>query len=615
MTSIPPIVLGTVLLAGVVVFATALGRRLLRWLHIEIAGTLDHGIIALGLGLGAMQAIPFVLFAIGIGSPLIFRLALAVVLIALLADVRAVLSTGWRRLSLRGTLQWWEYFLLSLFTLLLTSIFVRAVCPITDIDGLLYHFTIARRFLEEGRFVHLVTITPSNWPLAVESLFSILLSLHPEAPIAIIQFLFGALAIVVVYLYGRHIGGRLCAATAISLLLVQWMFWWEMATGYIDLGPTVFAALMVYTLDVSRSKGVSAPRWELLAAVFAGFAATTKLQGLWVIAALIALLVLDNREELFVQRVLRALRLGTVAVCIVLPWYLRTWVLTGNPVYPMLYSVFGGNEWTADGWKKYAESYIVTDAISTGLSLTPIVVYATYALRIVAGILVAALVVRLTKQYLHKLPVRFVVFFTACILMGSATNMRFLLPALPAFAVGSAIILQRWRNHLAPILCSVASILAVMIAVYKVEPAFPLASRAAFGLISRNEYMRSDSTITDFDVAEFANRNLPENSRILLCLQREHTALYSHQAYWANYRLQDSFHYDSMERLLSDLRRIGITHLVITPGFSEWYGSHPVWNVRKEIEFPVLSALAQRAGIKLFESHGISLYKLDLSAK
>jgi 4-amino-4-deoxy-L-arabinose transferase-like glycosyltransferase len=499
--------------------------------------------------------------------------------------------------------------------LLLASIYVRAVCPVTDIDALLYHLTIARRFLEEGRFIHLVTITPSNWPIGVESLFTILLSLHSDAPIAIIQFLFGASTIVIVYLYGRHTGGRLCAATAISLLLVQRMFWWEMATGYIDLGTTVFSALMVYTLDISRSKTVDARRWELLAAVFAGFAATSKLQGIWVIAALIGLVLLDDyREDPIFRRAARALRLGGVAACIVLPWYIRTWVLTGNPVYPLLYSVFGGNEWTAGGWKKYIESYVITDAISTGLPLTPAVVYTTYALRILAGILVAALVVRLTKQYPHKLPVRFVVFFTACILMGSATNMRFLLPTLPAFAVGSAIVLQRWKNHLPLVICSVATILAVGITVYKVVPALPVATQAAFGQISYDEYMRLDSTITDFDVAEFANRNLPKKSRILLCLQREHTALYSNQTYWANYRLQDSFHYDSPDRLLSDMRRIGITHLVLTSGFDQWYGSHPVWKVRREIELPALLALAQQLGKKLFESHGISLYKLDLSA-
>jgi 4-amino-4-deoxy-L-arabinose transferase-like glycosyltransferase len=612
MTSVPPIVLGTVLLSGVVVFAAALGRRLLRLLHVEIVDSLEHGIIAIGLGLGAMQALPFVLFTLGIGSPLIFRLTLTAVSIMLLTDVRAVLSTGWRRLPLRGTLQWWEYFLLSLFTLLLTSIFVRAVCPITDIDGLLYHLTIARRFLEESRFVHLVTITPSNWPLGVESLFSVLLSLHRDAPIAIIQFLLGGITIGVVYLYGKHSDGRLCAATAVSLLLVQWMFWWEMATGYIDLGPTAFAALTVYALARAGSTGSNSRPWELLAALFSGFAATTKLQGFWVIIVFVLLILINNGDEPLRQRARKAMRLGGIAVLIVLPWYLRTWVLTGNPVYPMLYSVFGGAEWTPDGWRRYAESYIITDAIATGLPLTPVVVYTTYALRMLGGGLAAFFIVRITRNHPHNIPFRFMALFTACILVGSATNMRFLLPALPPFAVGAAIILQRWRNHLATILCSVACMAALWISISKIEPSLPLALRGASGLLSREEFIRSDDKITDFDVAEYANQHLPKSSRILLCLQREHTALYTAQTFWANYRLQDSFHYDSTERLLSDLRRIGITHIVLTAGFTQWYGSHPVWKVRKEIELPALLALAQYLGTKLFESNGVSLYRLDL---
>lgn len=613
MTSIPPIVLGSVLLVGVALFATALGRRLLRLLRLESANTLEHGIIAAGLGLGAMQGIPFVLFSLGIGNALIFRLTLAAASIVLLADMRAVAGAARRWLSFRGTLQWWEYFLLSLFALLVTSIFARAVCPITDIDGLLYHLTIARRFLEEGRFVHLVTITPSNWPLGVESLFSILLSLHREAPIAIIQFLLGGITIGTVYLYGKHAGDRLCAATAVSLLLVQWMFWWEMATGYVDLGPTAFAALTIYALARAGDMGDNSRQWEMLAALFSGFAATTKLQGLWVIIAFMLLIMTKNHIEPLSHRAMKAVRLGGIAILIVLPWYLRTWVLTGNPVYPILYSVFGGAEWTPDGWRRYADSYIATDAIATGLPLTPLVVYATYAVRIVGGGLAASFVVRITRNYPHNIPVRFVALFTACVLVGSATNMRFLLPALPAFAVGTAIVLQGWRRHLTTIICPAASIAAIWITVTKVEPSLPVALEVASGLLSREEFTRSDENIMDFDVAEYANQHLPQSSRILLCLQREHTALYSAQTFWANYRLQDSFHYDSLDRLLSDLRRLGITHLVLTAGFTEWYGSHPVWKVRKEIELPALLAVAQRLGTKLFESKGVSLYKLDLS--
>ena len=31
-----------------------------------------------------------------------------------------------------------------------------------------------------------------------------------------------------------------------------------------------------------------------------------------------------------------------IAVGIVLPWSVRTWVTTGNPVYPVFFNLFGG---------------------------------------------------------------------------------------------------------------------------------------------------------------------------------------------------------------------------------------------------------------------------------
>jgi hypothetical protein len=446
----------------------------------------------------------------------------------------------------------------------------------------------------------------------VESLFSILLSLHEDAPIAIIQFLFGSLTIGVVALYGRHVAGNFGAVTAASALLIQWMFWWEMATGYIDLGLTAFAALCVYSLE--RSREPASPAWELLAAIFAGLAATCKLQGMWVLITFVVLVLLNGGTDSFRQRATRAFRLGMIALCIVVPWYIRTWVVTGNPVYPILYDVFGGAEWTTEGWRRYVESYLITDAISTGLPLTPDIVYTTYVVRVVLGFILATVAVLATLRFRFSIPIRFVALFSVSILLGSASNARFLLPSLPAFAVALSIFLQRWQQHLPVVMFPVAATLAIWIATTKVEPDIPLATRCALGMISREEYMKSDASITDYDVAQFANRYLPADSRILLCLQREHTALYLHQTFWANCRLQDSFHYDSEERLLSDIHRLRVTHLVLTSGFTEWYGSHPVWKARKEVELPALEALAERSGTRLFEANGVSLWRLNLPA-
>jgi hypothetical protein len=323
------------------------------------------------------------------------------------------------------------------------------------------------------------------------------------------------------------------------------------------------------------------------------------------------LVLLTDSFQKFRGRARTAVVLGTVAIGVVLPWYLRTWALTGNPVYPMLFDVFGGSEWTADGWRRYAESYLITDAISTGLPLTSTVVYSTYALRIGGGVLAALSIMYMTRNSVMRIPIGFIVLFTTCILVGSAANARFLLPALPSFAVVSAIGLQRWRTYLPVLLCIASIPLAVWIGVWKVRPALDVAAKCALGTISRDEYIRADTTITDFDVAQFANRNLTSDSRILLCLQREHTALYNAQTFWANYRLQDSFHYDSDERLQSDLRRLGVTHLVMTDGFSAWYGNHPAWKVRN-VERAVLLNVAAEFGTKLFESRGVSLYRLDL---
>src|SRR5438309_3813401 len=86
----PPVILGSLLLIGLAFISTALGRRLLLWGRVQIVDPLERGLFACGLGVGALQAIPFALFSLGTGHPPAMRIAILVLAVLLAPDALAV---------------------------------------------------------------------------------------------------------------------------------------------------------------------------------------------------------------------------------------------------------------------------------------------------------------------------------------------------------------------------------------------------------------------------------------------------------------------------------------------------------------------------------------------
>src|SRR5262249_28870005 len=69
----------------------ALGRLLLRFLHLRVDDRLEYGLFAVGLGMGALSYIPFLLFSLSLGRPLY---VVGVILGLSLAFLPQMLSLG-----------------------------------------------------------------------------------------------------------------------------------------------------------------------------------------------------------------------------------------------------------------------------------------------------------------------------------------------------------------------------------------------------------------------------------------------------------------------------------------------------------------------------------------
>ncbi len=617
----PPILLGTLLLSGLIILSAALGRRLFRLLRFRIKSAPERALLATGLGLGTLQFLPFVLLACRAGHSPGIKIGALVLALLLLPDVLVVLRRA-RRLPRVIVSAWksaptWQRLTGCIFAALLFAVYLRALCPITDDDGLSYHFSAALRLLGAGRFIYLPTLTYANWPSGVESLFILLRGLHSDAPVGIVQFTFGALTLAAAWILGRRIGGGSLAWSAATMLLVYKVFWEEMTQAHVDLGAALFATLSILSLHVAIQNPKS--KIQNLSALFAGLGATCKLNGVWIIAAMALVVAFAPTEEgqPLPARIRGAAFYFATGIAVVLPWFARSWFVTGNPLYPMFFGLFGGREWTAEGWPRIQQYFLLMNT-PPGLPPTRANLLMGRAVLVGLAAFIALFAYRRTVRSKVALPARFGFGFVPLLFLSSGYNMRFLLPAFPCIifcaayglhglAFGSIKLSRRVRFGPAAV-CVLAAILSLRIGINGLNPNLPVALSVALGGTSTAGYLRN--TLPDYSVVEFANANLPPGARILVGTWEEGTAYYRNLAMRSNYWLQDSVHYDSAERLDSDLARLGVTHLVFKPMDSEWCLKSSVCYGRMKHEARGLEDLIVRRGEKLFEANNVTLYRL-----
>jgi len=515
---------------------------------------------------------------------------------------------------------------------MLLAIYLRAVCPPTDGDPLSYHITVAIRYLNAHRFVYLPTLTYTNWPVGEQMLFALLLGLHRESPVAIVQFLFGILGFGVVYLFGRRLGGPFTGTLAVVLLMAYDNYLTQMCMAYIDVGLTTFTLLATYALyrslsfaapDRNSSASDAAPkpeirepdpernsseqsRWQMLAAIFAGLAVTTKLTGLWTIASLLALSLLIYRRTGYKPILPSLLKFAVVAGLVATPWFIKTWVLTGNPIYPMLYRVFGGAEWTPEGLNKFTFGHMIWNT-PPGMQPTPQVLFYSHLFNCVVGGALCLIVLWRTRRSEVAIPVGMAALFTFCICFANYFHPRFLMPIIPLACVGIAYMF-RFREKWLALPAGAVAVLLTLSLNARLQPHLTAAWPVATGQISRQDYLRAK--MPDYPVTEYANAHIPSNTRILIGTYANNLAYYDAEALWPEWWEQDSIHYETQERLEADLRRLGVDYLVLDPTFPDWCDRSHSCRERKEREPQALEELVRRRGEKLFEARGHTLYRL-----
>ena len=216
-------------------------------------------------------------------------------------------------------------------------------------------------YLQAHRIYYIPWESHSNFAFTAEMWYLFgLMERGPEAgvPLAkLFHFTCGVGACLAVYAFGaRHLSPRV-GLLAAGILASTPLVLWEAGTAYADLAGTFFATLTL--LAVANGMAARDERWLRLGAVLMGLTLSTKATALSTLA-LLALALLFWRVRFQGQTWPRAL--GRVAALVSSrprrrsPWYIKSTVYTGNPIYPFYYQIFGGRGFNAALAQAYDQS-------------------------------------------------------------------------------------------------------------------------------------------------------------------------------------------------------------------------------------------------------------------
>ncbi len=365
--------------------AMAMGGMILRWVERGEAwfGRVERLALSYVLGVGVLGVLTLLAGRLGWLSPWTARAGLAGVIV-LSGAIRArtapisVAATLWKP---AGAWPWATLAVVGPFVILMA---LGAMLPTIDFDSLEYHLQGPKEFYLEGQIRFLPHNVYTTMPFSIEMLH--LLGMHVQRDWflgaltgQLLVMLFAPAAAVLVGASAARLASPKAAWLAVLVYLTTPWVYRLAAIPYVE-GPlcAYHAALLAAAWPflkrcrekqgrpkgsdpVSAAKRGSDPfvlvilRLSLLLGMLAGGAMACKYPAL--ISAVLPFGALVAYEAIRGRSWKTAAAYAVGVGVVIGPWLIKNVVDTGNPVYPLGYSVFGGRDWDAAREAKWVHAH------------------------------------------------------------------------------------------------------------------------------------------------------------------------------------------------------------------------------------------------------------------
>ncbi len=301
---------------------------------------LSYLALAAALGFGVLAPLELLVGA-SIGFVTWFGWGSLLVLLVVFHRPARVWLKGWKAFPalLQGLGGLEKYLAACLAASVLLPLLV-ALAPPLKFDALVYHLMLPRLYLQAGRFYYVPQSIYWGWPQTGEMLYTWAMQLAGVEAAVVLGWMMGFLAVTGLLGLAAHLlgarGAWVCAAAILSGFSLSSV----LSTAYVDWLVILMAVAWLTVISEWDCNQVSEPnysrRWLALAGVMAGMAFAVKYTAGLLMPCGLVIVAWRTRPALR-KMVLAGLGYALPAALPALPWLLKNWWATGNPVYPLLF--------------------------------------------------------------------------------------------------------------------------------------------------------------------------------------------------------------------------------------------------------------------------------------
>ena len=229
----------------------------------------------------------------------------------------------------------------SIDKLIIILIFIQAIInligalgPEISFDSLWYHLTFPKLYLINHAIVYVPggLLYYSTIPKLTELIYTAELAFGNEILPKLTHFSFGILICIALYKISRKYLNQTFSLLVVLLFYSNLVVDWESMTAYIDLARTFFELMALWGfLDFLKFKKEKS---LIISAVMLGLAISTKLTSMATIPIYIVLIFMQKIQTK--DKIKESVIFSIIAVFIVSPWLIFSFIHTGNPVYPLI---------------------------------------------------------------------------------------------------------------------------------------------------------------------------------------------------------------------------------------------------------------------------------------
>ena len=224
--------------------------------------------------------------------------------------------------------------------ILLCMEFILNLTPPISRDALIHHLAVPKLWLKHGGIYEIPWANYAYYPMNIDILYALCLYFKNDIAPKIIHLVFGMGTGLLIYFYLKTKYGRNWGLLGMGIFITTPIVIWLSTTAYVDLGMTFFITSSVMAFIKWRDSEYKNIKWFLLSGLAMGMAVGSKYNALIAAFILDMLLMLSVVQDKHKQTA--ALWYGilffVIAAFTASPWYLKNYLQTGNPFYPL----FGG---------------------------------------------------------------------------------------------------------------------------------------------------------------------------------------------------------------------------------------------------------------------------------